>query len=254
MSIKVLCLAANPLGTSPLQLAEEIRDIQDYVHKALHRDALDVVSRLAVRPDDLVQAMVQYRPDIVHFSGHGTKAGQIVLCDADSRPKPVCKEALVSLFTVFKENIKVIVLSACYSQVQAEAIIQHIPCVVGMSEAVGDKAAITFATSFYRAIGSGYSVRSAFDQGVLALQLEGIPETGTPVLLCGGGVKADEVVLIDGAQVDGQEPPGAQRQPIGRTEPTSGSINIFGRTNRIGDVVGRDQTKVIYTPEKDVAE
>jgi hypothetical protein len=34
--------------------------------------------------------------------------------------------------------------------VQAEAIVKHIPYVIGMSKAIGDKAAIEFAVGFYR--------------------------------------------------------------------------------------------------------
>jgi hypothetical protein len=35
------------------------------------------------------------------------------------------------------------------SQVQAEAIAQYIPYVIGMNQAIGDKAAIEFAVGFY---------------------------------------------------------------------------------------------------------
>ena len=45
------------------------------------------------------------------------------------------------------------ILNACYSKKQAEAITQVIDCAIGMNDAIGDEAAITFAASFYRAIG-----------------------------------------------------------------------------------------------------
>ena len=45
---------------------------------------------------------------------------------------------------------------------------------------IGDDAAITFAASFYRAIGFGRTIQEAFDQGRTALMLEGIPEERTP--------------------------------------------------------------------------
>ena len=43
-------------------------------------------------------------------------------------------------------------LNGCYSQVQAEAIAQHIPSVIGMSQAIGDRAAIELAVGFYDAL------------------------------------------------------------------------------------------------------
>ena len=48
-----------------------------------------------------------------------------------------------------------VVLNGCYSEVQAEAIAQHIPYVMGMKQAIGNKAAISFTVGFYNAPGVG---------------------------------------------------------------------------------------------------
>ncbi len=106
------------------------------------------------------------------------------------------KQALVALFTTLKDNIRLVILNACYSQPQAEAIVEVVDCAVGMNQAIGDRAAITFAASFYRAIGFGRSVKEAFDQGNTALMLEGIPEQETAELLSRSGINASEVVLV----------------------------------------------------------
>jgi hypothetical protein len=47
--------------------------------------------------------------------------------------------------------LNVFVLNACYSEIQANAIVQHIDYVIGMSQAIGDTAAIKFAMGFYDA-------------------------------------------------------------------------------------------------------
>ncbi len=47
-------------------------------------------------------------------------------------------------------------LNACYSEKQAHAIAQHIDCVVGMSDAVGDESAVSFSASFYQALLGAY--------------------------------------------------------------------------------------------------
>jgi hypothetical protein len=74
-----------------------------------------------------------------------------------------------------------------------------VPCAIGMKKSIGDRAALVFAASFYRAIGFGRSAKEAFDQGVAALMLEDIPEEGTPELLTQDGVDASKIVLIDPA-------------------------------------------------------
>ena len=88
-------------------------------------------------------------------------------------------------------------LDACFSRPQAEAITEVIDCAIGMKRAIGDQAAITFAASFYRAIGFGHSVRAAFDQGKTALMLQGIPEVDTPELLVRLGIDAKSLLLIE---------------------------------------------------------
>ena len=194
--VKVLFLAANPLGTSRLDLDEEIRLIEEKIYASEHRDQLDLVPVLAARPDDLLQSLNRYRPQIVHFSGHGTSAGELQLVGNDRLPRPVSSKALTAVFKTLKDNIRLVVLNACYSKIQAEAIRQEIECVVGMNDALGDDAARTFAASFYRAIGFGRSIQEAFEQGQTALLLEGIAEEQTPELLVRTGSDAAHIYLL----------------------------------------------------------
>lgn len=194
--IRVLFLAANPEDTKPLALDEEIREIEAKVRASEYRDSLDLIQKWAVRPDDLQQALLQHKPHIVHFSGHGTASSQIVLKDAHGKARPVSEKALVGLFTTLKDNVRVVVLNACYSKSQAEAVTQVIDCVIGMSDAIGDAAAIKFAAAFYRAIGFDRSVKDAFDLGVNALQLDAIPGEDVPQLLIRKGVDPAEIHLL----------------------------------------------------------
>lgn len=194
--IKALFLASNPKGTAILQLDKEIREITEKIRTTEHRDSIDLISAWAVRPDDLLQLLNQHKPQIVHFSGHGSKYGEIILSDSRGEQKPVNPAAITALFKTLKGSIQVVILNACYSKVQAEAIRQVIDCAIGMNDAIGDEAAIVFAASFYRAIGFGLSVKQAFDQGIVSLLLEGIPEENKPELLIKDGVDPEKIVLI----------------------------------------------------------
>ena len=194
--IKALFLASNPKGTEPLELDREIREITAKLRASEYRDSVDLVSAWAVRPDDLLQLLNQHKPQIVHFSGHGSRAGEIILVDDQGASKSVSPAALKALFSTLKDNIRLVILNACYSRTQAEAITQVIDCAIGMNDAIGDPAAITFAASFYRAIGFGRSIKEAFDQGVVALMLEGIPEENKPQLLTREGVDAAKISLL----------------------------------------------------------
>jgi hypothetical protein len=194
--IKALFLASNPKGTTPLELDREIREITEKIRAAEYRDSIDLISAWAVRPDDLLQLLNQHKPQIVHFSGHGSESGEIILVDSRGEKKPVNPVAIKALFQTLKANIRVVILNACYSKIQAEAITQVIDCAIGMNDAIGDEAAIAFAASFYRAIGFGLSIKQAFDQGIVVLLLEGIPEESKPELLVKEGVDPEKIVLI----------------------------------------------------------
>ena len=96
--------------------------------------------------------LLRHQPHIVHFSGHGSSLGEIFLEDDAGLSQPVSPRALSTTFGLLKDNIRCVVLNACFSRIQAEAIAQHIECVVGMSQAIGDRAAISFAAAFYQAV------------------------------------------------------------------------------------------------------
>lgn len=202
--IKILFLAANPQSTTPLGLDEEIRAITQKIRSADYRDYLELVSAWAVRPDDLLQYLNEHKPHIVHFSGHGSTKGEIVLVDNQQRSKPVNTSALKALFSTLKDNIQIVVLNACYSRLQAEAIMEEIDYVIGMSDVIGDEAAIIFAASFYRAIGFNRTVQEAFDQARTALLLEGIPEENTPELLVSSGVNPSKKLVEQSSDVTAQ--------------------------------------------------
>ncbi|MGK3966798.1 CHAT domain-containing protein [Sorangium sp. So ce118] len=193
-TVKILFLSANPVGTTPLRLDEEAREIETKLRMADRRN-VELITKWAVRPDDLLQHLNQHKPHVVHFSGHGSPAEELILLDKEGHPKPVSKKALMMLFRTLKDNIRVVVLNACFSRPQAEAIVEEIDCAVGMNRAIRDDAAIGFAASFYRAIGFGRSVQEAFDQGRTALLLEGIPEEHTPELMSRPGIEARSIIL-----------------------------------------------------------
>lgn len=181
--IKVLFLAANPLDTTPLSTAQEVRSIDQALRNAQFRDYFDLQQQTAVRIGDLQSHLLRYQPDIVHFSGHGSATSELLLEDAHGYAKPVAQQTLVTLFALLKDNIRCVVLNACFSHSQATAIAHHIDWVLGMSNAIGDEAAIAFSMAFYQALGYGRSVKTAFELGKVQIDLEGLNEQDIPVLL-----------------------------------------------------------------------
>jgi hypothetical protein len=188
---KVLFLAANPKGTPHLRLDQELRDIAEALERCKKRDQFTLEQRLAVRPRDIQRAMLNFEPNIVHFSGHGAGEEGLVFEDETGKSKLVSGDALAGLFKLFANQIECVVLNGCYSEVQAKAIAQHINYVIGMSKAIDYRAAIEFAVGFYNALGAGESIEFAYQFGCAAIQMAGIEEHLTPVLFKKAAVAAD---------------------------------------------------------------
>jgi len=165
----ILILSANPIGTTPLRLDEEVRDIKEGLLRSKYRDQFEVKHRLALRIRDLRRALLDHEPQILHFTGHGESEG-ILVEDKQGLAIPIPARALTGTFKLYSHRIECVILSACYSDQQAVAINKHIRYVVGMPGQIKDKAAIEFAVGFYDALGAGKSVEEAFDFGCNAIQ------------------------------------------------------------------------------------
>ncbi|WP_299259615.1 CHAT domain-containing protein [uncultured Kushneria sp.] len=194
--ITVLFIASNPTDQTQLRLDEEIRAITKKIRESEYRDAVELKSLWATRPDDLLQALNEYKPTIVHFSGHGSDLGELVLQDDSGHTKLISLEAIVQLFTVMASGIELIVFNACFSYAQAERVTSHVKAAIGTNDSVGDEAARVFAAQLYSAIGFGKSVREAFAQAKVALQLEGIKEEDIPELYVAEDIDDESLVLV----------------------------------------------------------
>lgn len=190
--IKILFLAANAVDTSPLRLGEEVREIEQKIQSSPKANSFEFISKWAVRPRDIVEALMRYCPTIVHFSGHAAITHEIFLEDEDGKSKPVEASQLVDMLSVFKDSISLVVLNACYSNVGFGDLSKVIDYIVGTNSVLRDTAAITFGAAFYQALGFGYSVQTAFELAKCQVTMEGIRGAENFNLLIREGVDATE--------------------------------------------------------------
>ncbi|HEY0478724.1 MAG TPA: CHAT domain-containing protein [Kofleriaceae bacterium] len=220
----ILFLAANPVGTDRLALDREARAIQIELERSGHRDQFELATRWAAEPLDLLRELRKLRPTVVHFSGHGGPLGPgepgtprsgsprrdivpgtgsgneerehgLYFQGPDGRPQLVSTAALRDTFGAAGSSVRLVVLNACYSDTQAEALLQHVDCVVGMRGSIGDDAARSFAIGFYGGLGERESVARAYRQGRAAISLEALRDGDRPQLQSRNGVDADQLVL-----------------------------------------------------------
>jgi hypothetical protein len=209
----ILFLAANPSRSSPLALDQECAAIERELRMAVHRDDFAFHSKWAVTVDDMMRHLVELTPTVLHFSGHGAGptgsiAGRrdmvapgapapsgIYLQGDHGEPQLVTARALQMMIGSAAASARVVVLNACYSEAQADAVRRVVDCVVGMAGAIRDDAARSFAVGFYRALGSHRSVGNAVDQAVATLAAKGMPDEVLPRCIARDGVDTYQLFL-----------------------------------------------------------
>jgi len=177
----ILMAAADPVDLTRMQLGREEREIREAIRGSAGRDRWRVELWNAVRLRDLCRALLEIQPRVVHFSGHGSRSGGLVLEDDAGTAHHVPPEALNELFVAVEGEVECVVLNACYSEPQGRAISARVPFVIGTTSEIKDRVAITFTVGFYQALGAGRTVRDAYSVGLGMARASG--ETPPLVLL-----------------------------------------------------------------------
>jgi CHAT domain len=115
----------------------------------------------------------------VHFAGHGHPDGSLEIASHTGRSQRIGADALAQLFQSYAGQVRLVVLNACYSDALADALVEHIDAVVGMTRAISDEAAIAFAPALYQQLAGGKSVQTACDVA-RSVVLGQLPEAGEP--------------------------------------------------------------------------
>jgi hypothetical protein len=175
--IRILFLSANPWTTSRIMVDEEAREIFERLQEGPYRCRFELFNHAATRPIDLQKLLLFYRPHIIHFSGHGNKKQKLILGGTPGRGKTVDRQGLVEMLALYNTHLRLVLLNACFTKVQARLISDVIDYAVGTGKGIGDKAGVAFAGAFYRALGFGKSIRDAFDSAKAELALTKMPRT-----------------------------------------------------------------------------
>ena len=195
-TITILFLAANPIDTPQLRLDEEARSIQEKIRLSDHRDSIRFESRWATRASDILQAINETNPTIVHFSGHGAQNGELALLNPDGSTKTVTIDAITTAMSTASETIRLVVFNACFSESQAASVVDQIEAAIGMTDSIMDSTTCSFATQLYSSIGFGHSLKKSFDQAIAELLLEGIAGEKIPKVYSRDDVDINNMILV----------------------------------------------------------
>lgn len=193
--LKLLLLLANPVDTSALRLGKETREIVSKIKDGSRRDAFEVIFHLASRPTDLQDILLEHEPHIVHFSGHSSLHGELLLENDAGLAHPTSRQSIARLFEILKDNLRLVVFNACLTKEQALEVSKHIDFTIGTNSFISDSMATAFAEAFYRGLAYGRTVRRAFELGQNELDLRGITGKEAAEFFVKEGANANEPLL-----------------------------------------------------------
>jgi hypothetical protein len=114
--IRILFLTANPLGDEnvepPLKLYREFESIDDKIQISRHRDKFELIPRFSASIHRLQEYILRFRPEILHFSGHGTMKGELVFQNEYGGRQVANVNTMKNLFGILHKGIRCMVLNA----------------------------------------------------------------------------------------------------------------------------------------------
>lgn len=237
--IRILFLSATPSTTGRIRVDIEAREVSEKLEEGSVRDDFEVIKHTALRTIDLQRFLMTHQPHIVHFAGHGSKAKKIIFEDSFGNPRLIEPRDLAEVFRILKDNIRIVVFNACYTRPQALALQKTIDFTICINKTIGDKAAVTFAGAFYRALSFGRTVQEAFDSGRAEVKLVGGVGAESLRLLVRDGVNANERLSIAKIPdlVSASQKLSSALERIAASTSTKSDVNLVRRAMRDGRLV-----------------
>lgn len=112
MKKKILILTSNP--RNDLKLNREIKDLNNIIKRSQNQSQFEMEFELEVHLEQLQDLLLEQKPRIVHFCGHGTGEQGLVLQNQAGREQMVSTDALSNLFELFDIYLENMNLELCY--------------------------------------------------------------------------------------------------------------------------------------------
>ncbi len=196
--LRLLIAIAAPPGHAELAVGEELRHL-DHSLTALVETGLVRTRQVDhATLERLDQALVDERPHVLHFIGHGDFQGEdgAIMLEAEGAPgdvDPVTGRRLAALLRNHLGSLRLVFLNSCqgstvsrrdpFGGVAQNLIRRGVPAVIAMQFAIPDAVAVALARHFYRYLASGLPVDAALTAARAFLYAKGhAVEWGAPAL------------------------------------------------------------------------
>jgi hypothetical protein len=183
--IRILMFTANTAGQVQLDQSEEYSRVSEMLNDDGLKDRCDLKRERLVTPETILESILDFRPHIVHFSGHGVRqrtagaaAGPrrgfgeeeeaettadegietgadgalIVHSSAHYGSFQIGADFLGGVFEYVKDEqlpTHTVLFNACHSEAIAGGVAPYVDNIIATNNEIGDQAAINFSSTFY---------------------------------------------------------------------------------------------------------
>ena len=167
-TINILFLTSMPENIQGLDSNLEFRKVEDVLEDSPTAGRFRLFRHARLRREELEHTLATFQPHIVHFSGHGSPRGALLLEDSNGLRWDLDRDTLRTVFKAYGCSTRLAVLNACHSEIAGNTLRGVIPYVIGNSIEVYDSAAIEFAMFFYASLFNGETLYKSFREACKA--------------------------------------------------------------------------------------
>ena len=167
--ITILVISADPTDASRLRIGKERREVGQALRSTKLRDRYTWKDAPSCRIRDIAQALDEHKPNILLFTGHGNCRG---ICFEDEYGNAaIVPTDKLAKFLEDQKGLDLVIMNACYSAAQAQAVADAVGYVVGLEGVANDQDAIDFSREFFTALGDDRTFEEAFNRAKKAIAL-----------------------------------------------------------------------------------
>lgn len=184
-------------GRPLVMIHREDKAIRDAINLGHFRDGFAFADSVhAASIDDLISCY-RAKPGVMHLAGHGDERELILIKDRDLivQQSTLDLGQVVEMFRAWPHRVRLVFFNTCHSAELAKGLAESgaVDLTIGVPGRIGDDPAIDVATTFYRQLSEGLSVRRSF--ALALLQLKNVPSTVRHELFHAPGVDPEAVTF-----------------------------------------------------------
>lgn len=155
---RLLYIAAAPGHRAPIDSDGELAAIGASLQQSTYGKQIKKRwPALRASAQDIALAVEDEQPTLIHFAGHGSDLGLA------AQNRTLGLEDLLAILSEHTARLQLAVLNACNTAELARGLSAHVRVVIGLRGPIREVEAKTFAAALYLMLGTGRTIRAAFE-------------------------------------------------------------------------------------------